>query len=235
VRPARALPYELDARGTLDTQWASYRIDFSNSGEASAVFHVRSGNPADAPRSYTVEPGKSLSGKWRVSGTASTDYESFGVRAERLLPPRSRVARPAVQERTSRSRQATDAHGQRTHADCYQHVRADCHSACCRSVHRPWDAAGAEPGMPRPGIGSLSRSSGWYDFAVTVGSDPGLLVQLAGHLRTARTASAIRRWVVCGCGTSRRVRSPLARLQPGRGGWRYLLMKSRAKYRRSAP
>jgi len=42
----------------------SYRIDFSNTGEASAVFMCAPA-PGHAPRSYTVEPGKSLSGKWR--------------------------------------------------------------------------------------------------------------------------------------------------------------------------
>src|SRR5262245_27553441 len=56
VRPARALPYALHAHGDLNEADGSFRIQFRNVGKATGVFQVRSGNSADAPRTYTVEP-----------------------------------------------------------------------------------------------------------------------------------------------------------------------------------
>ena len=55
VRPARALPYTLDAIGVVEPADGSFRIQFRNTGRAAAVFHVRSGNSADVPRTYTVQ------------------------------------------------------------------------------------------------------------------------------------------------------------------------------------
>jgi phospholipase C len=71
VRPARALPYVLHASGRADAAGGAFHIDFGNTGKAAAVFHVRSGNVADAPRHYTVEPQQMLSGTWR---SAAADY-----------------------------------------------------------------------------------------------------------------------------------------------------------------
>ncbi len=75
IRPARALPYALHAHGRVHKSDGSLRIDFGNSGEATAVFHVRSGNAADLPRSYTVEPGKDLSDSWSVIENGATGYD----------------------------------------------------------------------------------------------------------------------------------------------------------------
>ena len=69
VRPARALPYELDAYVSVDVANNAVVLTFLNTGKAAVVFHVRSGNAADQVRMYTVESGKTLSGSWTVSGT----------------------------------------------------------------------------------------------------------------------------------------------------------------------
>lgn len=58
VRPARALPYTLNAHGMLQLSDGSFLIDFANTGKATAVFQVRSGSDAHIPRTFTVEPGK---------------------------------------------------------------------------------------------------------------------------------------------------------------------------------
>jgi phospholipase C len=67
IRPARALPYELDVQGTLDASNSAVVLTFLNTGSATVVFQVRSGNAADAVRDYTVEPGKTLTGTWNVA------------------------------------------------------------------------------------------------------------------------------------------------------------------------
>jgi len=185
VRPARALPYALDARGALDTSEGSYRIAFTNSGEATAVFHVRSGNPADAPRSYTVEPGQSLSGKWQVSWAGATDYD-LAVHGPNGF---YRAFKGGVtgSPRANLSVQASyDAHssGITLTVSNMSTLAAKVRVVDQYSGHR--SRQDLKPGEANAGHWSLAHSSGWYDFAVTVDSDPGTLVQLAGHLEDGK-------------------------------------------------
>ena len=67
IRPARALPYELDVHAAVNASSNTVSLTFLNTGKATVVFHVRSGNAADPVRDYTVEPGKSLTGTWNVT------------------------------------------------------------------------------------------------------------------------------------------------------------------------
>src|SRR5215471_14225648 len=46
-------------------------LTFSNTGAATVVFQVRSGNSADVVRTYTVEPGKQLSDSWSFASSYS--------------------------------------------------------------------------------------------------------------------------------------------------------------------
>jgi phospholipase C len=62
VRHARAIPYTLHADGLAGA--TSFSINFQSSGGAAAVFHVRSADAAQDPRSYTVESGKQLAESW---------------------------------------------------------------------------------------------------------------------------------------------------------------------------
>src|SRR5262249_45370889 len=74
VRPACALPYELDVQSTV--QGSTITLQFVNTGMQGAVFQVRSGSTTDPVRNYTVEAGKTLSGSWTVSG--SYDLSVYG-------------------------------------------------------------------------------------------------------------------------------------------------------------
>ena len=78
VRPARAVPYTLQTHGQLDASSGSFRIDFRNSGRAGAVFQVRSGDPAEPPRTYTVEPNKHVVDDWSVDATGKYDLSVYG-------------------------------------------------------------------------------------------------------------------------------------------------------------
>ena len=80
VRPARALPYSLHAHGKIEASGRSFVIDFQNTGRAAAVFQVRSGSDAHIPRTYTVEPNKSLSDTWNLGaiGVADCDLSVYG-------------------------------------------------------------------------------------------------------------------------------------------------------------
>ncbi len=69
IRPARALPYELDVHASVNASNSTVGLTFFNTGSATVVFQVRSGNPADPVRNYTVEPGKTLAGTWNVASS----------------------------------------------------------------------------------------------------------------------------------------------------------------------
>ena len=75
VRPARAIPYTLHARGAVQPADGSFWIEMRNTGQAGAVFQVRSGNTAHVPRSYTVEPHKLLIDTWRIGAVGASGYD----------------------------------------------------------------------------------------------------------------------------------------------------------------
>lgn len=63
TRPSRALPYHLDVKAVSTTD--SITLEFINSGQAGAVFHVYDRLDLDAiPRRYTVEAGKRLTNRF---------------------------------------------------------------------------------------------------------------------------------------------------------------------------
>ena len=67
VRPARALPYELQVQAQAQVSGGAGQVvlTFENDGEAGAVFHVYDRLAlAGVPRRYTVEAGKRLQGSW---------------------------------------------------------------------------------------------------------------------------------------------------------------------------
>jgi hypothetical protein len=70
------LPYELNVYASASASNRTVTLTFFNTGRATAVFHVRSGNIADAPRFYTVEPGKQLTDTW--SETSTYDLSVYG-------------------------------------------------------------------------------------------------------------------------------------------------------------
>lgn len=69
IRPARALPYEMNVQASVNASDGTISLTFLNSGSATVAFVVRSANPADLVRQYTVEPGKTLADTWNVTST----------------------------------------------------------------------------------------------------------------------------------------------------------------------
>ena len=75
IRRSRALPYRLSVDGRLDTGTGSFKLLMRNTGEAAAVFQVRAAHATTLPRSYTVEPGKSLEGVWSAAWSGHSTYD----------------------------------------------------------------------------------------------------------------------------------------------------------------
>jgi len=72
MRRARALPYRIEARARCEG--GSFVLELQNTGDATAVFHVRSRTHDGGPWIYTIEPGKTVTESW-PSWRASAGYE----------------------------------------------------------------------------------------------------------------------------------------------------------------
>ena len=180
VRPARALPYELHAHGQLNASKSTFELEFSNTGKAGAVFEVRSGNPADTVRMYTVEPGKKLSGTWTVG--SQYDLSVYGPNgfARYFKGSTGRTARPLSSFRPGTGRTIT--------------AQSSCESptwASSKATVILLDAYTGEqdlrflrPGETLEDNNRLDRFYGWYDLVVKVNEDPTFECRLAGHVET---------------------------------------------------
>jgi phospholipase C len=183
VRPARALPYALHAHDVVSAADASIEIEFDNSGEATAVFQVRSGNVDDAPRSYTVEPNKQLSGTW--AAPAAYDLEVRGPNGffRGFKGDGSRRASLDVRAAYKKFRNeitltVTNLDSRITTVeidDKYSRREMDRKLAPGRSFTRSF---------------SLDHMNGWYDLVVTVAHDHSFERRLAGHLETGKPSTS---------------------------------------------
>ena len=181
IRPARALPYELDVHAMVHAANTTIDLTFVNTGKATVVFQVRSGNAADPVRTYTVEPAKSLVGTWNVA--SSYDLSVYGPNGFVRFFNGSIGSSAAVLDVVSRydignraslgwkiknagANNATvnvlDAYtGNSTTRLLHGHASL---------VDKAW----------------LDQSHGWYDLIVTVAEDPTFEYRLAGHVETGK-------------------------------------------------
>lgn len=181
VRPARALPYDLEVAAEVNPSAGTVTLTFINTGRKAAVFSVRSVNAADAVRDYTVEPGKSLSGTWNISlvyglsvygpngflrefngsdgpaallgVTVTRRFEGFGSFGLKI----SNLTESKASVRV------TDAYtGMNVPAFFTRHGEEFVYD---------W---------------SLEEFRGWYDLVITVEQDPTFKYRFAGHIETGR-------------------------------------------------
>jgi len=183
LRPARALPYELNVQGTARFSAKSFRLEFSNTGSATAVFQVRSADAAHLPRSYTVEPGKTLSDVWSLSD--SYDLSVYGPNGF------FRAFKGSIDAHTRRSRfdvraeYDTDEKGRIK----LKLVNTGEHTAKLTVVNAYSGKTRSELLAPREDCDhewSLEATHGWYDLVLRVLDDEDFEYRLAGHVETGR-------------------------------------------------
>jgi phospholipase C len=182
VRPARALPYKLDAQAHVGN--GSVRIDFLNAGAAAAVFQVRSANSAHTVRTYTVEPGKQLADDWAVVGTGAPTYDLtvhgpngfFRAFKGTMAAGQASLSVELQFEEQSRSIQMT-----------ITNVGTRRITANALNVYGRRDVAEVlSPGESASKIWSVARFWGWYDFIISVQQDATFEYRLAGHLENGQ-------------------------------------------------
>lgn len=185
IRLARALPYALFADGSVKLSSGAFAISFGNTGDATAVFHVRSANMADLPRSFTVEPGKALSDTWNVALNGSPDYDlavhgpngffrgfkgSVSGQGKAIIDVLARddedhdaILLTFINRATQPARIVV------LNQYTGQSVRLD-----------------VDPGKTGLKRWSLERSFGWYDLVVRTEHDSGFECRVAGHMENGR-------------------------------------------------
>jgi phospholipase C len=183
VRPARALPYELDVHGAARFQDNTLRLVFGNTGSAAAVFQVRSGNTADLPRSYTVEAGKSLADVWSV--TESYDLSVYGPNGFFRAFKGSMAARTVRARLDVRASYETGDRG----GIVLRIVNSGEHSAALTVLDAYSGDEFKELLAPREDLDhdwSLHATHGWYDLIIRIDGDAAFEYRLAGHVETGR-------------------------------------------------
>ena len=189
LRRSRALPYELHADGVLDASSGTFKVTMSNTGDATAALHARSGNLVDAPRCYTVEPGKQLDGVWNAAGQPRYDLEVHGpngfLRAYRGAPAGASRANVLVRARYDSDGRHQDDDAalvltlvNRSAHKAIVHI-ADQYSGHARTIElRVGDSKRLQ--------WDVDRSGRWYDLVITVAGDADFRVQLAGRIENGR-------------------------------------------------
>ena len=181
IRPARALPYELDVHGSVHASNGTVSLTFLNTGKVAAVFQVRSGNPSDAVRFYTVEPGKHLTGTWSATPTYSLSvygpngfvrFFNGGIGSgAAVLDVRSSYESDDSGLLILRIRNLAQGTAEVTVLDAYT-------GKSTADLLHPHDDFESER--------SLGQFHGWYDVIVTVAGDTSFKYRLAGHVETGR-------------------------------------------------
>ena len=185
VRPARALPYELDAHGVIDSSGSTFRIDFTNTGRATAVFQVRSGSAALNPRTYTVEPNKSVSDSWGLGliGLPACDLSVYG---------------PNGFLRSFKGTVSGLRRGQLDIVTNYDQQRGEIILVMTNPSTQPINVFildnykskvstfAIKPGATVADPISVNDLFGWYDLTVSVDSDPTIQYHFAGHLENGK-------------------------------------------------
>src|SRR5262249_4888432 len=155
---------------------------FQNSGGATGVFHVRSADAAQDPRSYTVEPGKQLADSWdftsgydlsvhgpngffrRFSGHAGGPQAGLAIQAQYGPRHHEHEIVLKLQNRGSAPVEVTVS---------------DRYSSRSTTVM-------LAPGGAKALRFSLERTRGWYDLTVTVQGDNQFEYRYAGHLENGK-------------------------------------------------
>jgi phospholipase C len=182
VRPARALPYDLEVSAEVNASAGTVTLTFINTGRKAAVFSVRSVNAADQVRAYTVESGKSLSGTWDISAV-------YGLS---VYGPNGFLRQfNGSNDESAAALGVTVTHG-----------FGGCGSLVLQIANLTKNKASvtvtdAYTGVIMPALftrhgeefvydWSLEEFRGWYDLVITVEQDPTFQYRFAGHIETGR-------------------------------------------------
>jgi phospholipase C len=179
VRPARALPYELDVQASVIASNSTINLTFINTGSAAVGLHVRSGNAADAVRFYTVEPGKRLTDSWKAA-SSSYDLSVYGPNGFARYFKGSIGSGAAALNVASLYDTKNRGSIQLTITNVGIPGEVSVLDAYTGNLIQQF----LQPQRTFQNEMSLQKFYGWYDLIITVAGDPSFKYRLAGHVET---------------------------------------------------
>ncbi len=187
TRPARAVPYSINAVATADLAAEMLSLVFSNTGARTAVFQVRSANALQAPRSYTVSPGQTLSDTWAFAadGVAAYDLSIYGPNGF-FRHYRGGVLALAANNLESKVVYKVSANSvtlvvKNTGSERATVILENVYSGQS-STHVLLSGASFNTSV------ALANYFGWYDLRLTVEDDLTFQQEIAGHLETGKAS-----------------------------------------------
>ena len=179
TRPAKALPYELNVYAAVSN--GSITLTFYNTGAATAVFQVRSGNPTDVVRTYTVEPGKYLSDSWSFATSYNLSVYGpngfiryFNGRSGSGVAVLDVVIRYNIGNAAPIGWKITNIGANQAEVTV---LDAYTGNSSTRLLH---------PNASLVDKLSKDQFYGWYDLIITVAEDPTFKYRLAGHVENGQ-------------------------------------------------
>lgn len=184
AREQRGGLYRLEARGMLQPMTRGFVIEFSNQGQAAAVFQVRAPDLDTVPRSYTVEPGKRLTDSWGLANGGDYDLTVHGPHGFlRAFKGRLHDDERALLE---------------AHVECRHAGEQAVHLSVANFGQLParlrmrdnytgdtWSGA-LSPDDVIQRQRSCARHDGWYDLVISSDEDGAFRWQFAGHIENGR-------------------------------------------------
>jgi phospholipase C len=187
TRPARAVPYSVNAAALVDLSSQKVTVMFLNTGAQTACFQVRSANVTQAPRTYTVSPNDTLTDTWEFAadGAAAYDLSVYGpngfYRHYRGGAPElsaSNLESGVVYDVSANSITLVVRNaGKLPAVVLVEHLYNGQYEA-----HELASGGMFETALP------LALTHGWYDMVITVDTDPNFQQQIAGHLETGKAS-----------------------------------------------
>jgi phospholipase C len=179
IRRARPLPYALTVNDTIADRAVELR--FEAAGAAAAVFHVYDRvDLGTAPRRFTVEPGRSLDGRWAFQSDGRYDLWVLGPNGFHRHFAGTRddpAALEAVAWTVTADTLVLDLPGRHHALGLTAHVER----IGVRAVAKPLTAARYR--WP------LRDSFGWYDVSLSATTVPGYRRRVAGRVDTPGRAT----------------------------------------------
>jgi phospholipase C len=185
TRPARAVPYELNVWGEVNIAQGALTIHFHNTGDAAAVFQVRSNNSQQGPWSYTVGPRTTISDKWKFAGYGQNDYDLSVYGPNGLL----RTVKGSTADSRKVNLEITshyDVDRPGITLEIQNRGEGHAHVRIVDTYTENTKHAALQAGGNRAEYWPLESSFGWYDFVIEVESEPDFQQRIAGHVETGK-------------------------------------------------
>lgn len=188
-RPARALPYVLEVNGQWHESQQAYDLTLQNTGTAAAVLLVHDLAGLSAPRSYTLEAGKSLSDMWNIDAKTGSGYDlevhgpngfyrQFGGRGMQDGGRMSAGLEVGASTRPNKGGQLVLT----LHNRSQKSLRIVLHATHYMNLEDRTRVLA--PNEKHTSLYPLSASHGWYDITVRLQGDAHYQRCFAGHVET---------------------------------------------------